>query len=628
MHRRSKLLSPTQARRATLRRLRTLLLACVTLLSWVAAQPPAFGQSAADPAAPTGSAATIPAARQADNVAIITIRGPIDIHTARSVERRIALAERANADAIVIDLDTPGGEVGAVIAITTAIRTTSIANTVAWINPDAISGGAIIALACREIVYNDPARMGDALVITLGLRGLQPVPRDLRSKFLSPVLSDVVNSARRNGYDEYLVQGFVSQGIELWQVREIETGNLLTINENEYRTLFEGDPIRSNPIVASVGAGRTLAGGETGPAEPEPTRRARPRPAEPQPAAEESTLQPIVSEEDFFKPATDEVAELVESVSAGLTEVSRRPTITPADRGRYEFVRYVSTGDGPLVVSRDEALALGLGVATIRSDAELQAFFGAQNLRRLNFSWSESLVRFLTSLPVRAVLIVLFLLGFFIEATSPGTAIAGTIAAVALGALIAPPFMVGMAGWWEIVAITLGIIFILCEIFVLPGFGVFGVLGMLMLFGGLVGTFVPNNGALFPDSPQARSDLLYGVATVALAVITSLAGIWFISKHFATLPIFSRLVLQDTPSDDESQGDPLLAAMREPEHTVRVGEVGIATTPLRPGGTAEFQDELVEATADTGYIDAGTRVRVVRVDAFGVIVEPDDGATA
>lgn len=622
MHRRSKLPNPTaETRRVTLRRLRTLLLACVTLLSWVAAQPPAFGQSAADAAAPT-SAATVPAARQADNVAIITIRGPIDIHTARSVERRIGLAERSNTDAIVIDLDTPGGEVHAVIAITNAIRGSSITNTVAWINPDAISGGAIIALACREIVYNDPARMGDALVITLGLGGLQPVPRDLRSKFLSPVLADVVDSARRHGYDEYLVQGFVSQGIELWQVREIETGNLLTINENEYRMLFEGVPIRSNPIVASIGAGRTLAGGESGASEGESAAR---RGGERPPVRFEEGEHPVVPEEDYFNPATEEVAELIASVSVALTESTQRPTITPADRGRYEFVRYVSTGDGPLVVTRDEALALGLGVATVRSDAELEAFFSAQNLRRLDFSWSESLVRFMTSIPVRGVLIVVFILGFFIEMTSPGTAIAGSIAAIALVGLIAPPFMIGMAGWWEIAAITLGIIFILCEIFVLPGFGIFGILGMLMLFGGLVGTFVPNDGPLFPDSPQARSDLLFGVATVALAVITSLAGIWFISKHFATLPLFSRLVLQDAPNE-EATTEPMLAAMSEPAHQLRIGDLGVTTTPLHPGGTAEFDDQLVEAAAELGFIDAGTKVRVVRIDSFGVIVEPADDA--
>ena len=630
-----------------LRRVRLLVLGLVTVLSWIGAQPSAFGQSDAQPAG--GAPAVVPAARQADNVAIITIHGPIDIHTARSVERRIALAEQANANAIVIDLNTPGGEVGSVIAITDALRTTSIANTVAWINPDAISGGAIIALACREIVFNEPARMGDALVITVGLQGMRPVPPDLRPKILSPVMADVINSARRNGYDEYLVQGFVSQGIELWQVRDTRTGQLLTINEAEYRTLFDGEPIVSNPLVVSVGTGRTITQGrrdppappsESQPSEPQPPE-SRPAPptlpaptpapsAEPDdesdPDATDSAERklPTLLEQDLFTPATSEVADLTASVNPHLSEPTRRPTITPADRGHFEFVRYVTTGDGPLVLTGSEARALGLGTTIIRNDQELQAFFGAQHLRRLDANWSEHFVRFMTSLPVRGLLIVVFILGFFIEMTSPGLAFPGTLAAIALVGLIAPPFMVGMAGWWEVAAVSLGIILILCEIIVLPGFGIFGILGLLLFFAGLVGTFVANNGALFLDSPQARSDMLFCVATVALAVITSLVGMWFISKHFATIPLLNRLVLQDPAAEERDDGDDLIAAMGPAPLELRPGDVGVATTPLRPGGTAEFNDQFVEATADLGYIDAGTRVRVLRVETFGVVVEPID----
>ena len=135
--------------------------------------------------APTPSVASaVPAARQSQNVAVLTIEGPINAMTARAIERRLRAAEDAGADAVVIELDTPGGEVGAVLEICNTIKSSSIPNTVAWIRPDAYSGGAIIALACREIVASDPASMGDALPIQIGPGGLQALPEAERQKIL------------------------------------------------------------------------------------------------------------------------------------------------------------------------------------------------------------------------------------------------------------------------------------------------------------------------------------------------------------------------------------------------------------------------------------------------------------
>ena len=127
---------------------------------------------AADPAQSSGPG-VIPEWRRGEKVVVITIRGEIDqdIHgnsvMATSVTRRIQLAERSGADAIVFELDTPGGSVPAVLEICNRIKSSSITNTVAWINPSAYSGGAVIALACREIVVTSPATLGDAQPISV-----------------------------------------------------------------------------------------------------------------------------------------------------------------------------------------------------------------------------------------------------------------------------------------------------------------------------------------------------------------------------------------------------------------------------------------------------------------------------
>jgi len=611
-------------------------------LGLVAALAPAAVPPAGAPQTPSGVAA----GRQASNVVVITIEGMIDRFTAMSVKRRIAAAEEASADAIVIDLDTPGGEVFAVLEITQAIKATTVPVTVAWINDEAYSGGAIIAISCREIVMNNPAAFGDALIIQSGPGGTEALPDGLRAKFLSPLLADVVDSARRNGYDEYLVQAFVTLGIELWLVRDTQTGRTLAINEDEYKMLFEGDPPRSSPIAPSIGENSLSRqefarnNGSGVPSEtPDPSSGADPLnpvvPAGTAPAPSEAEAPAGADEavgERSFNPAGRSVSDLAGEVELELDQPTSRPVITSGDAGRYELVGYIQDGNGPLIVRNDNAQLLGFGGTIIRNDEDLKQHMGATNLRRLDTNWSEAAARIMTSLPVRGLLIVVFLLGLFLELTSPGLGIPGGVATIALVGLLAPPMVVGMASWWEIAAIGVGMAFIAIELFVLPGFGVFGVVGILMLFAGLVGTFVREDpGGFFPGSEGAQRDLLYGVVTLLLSLVTSGIGMYFIGKHIETLPLFNRMILKNPePGDNDS----MLEAMQSPAASAKVGDEGVAAGPLRPSGrmvVGEGADEKVyDVVADMGWIESGARVRVVSIDGFRVAVEeiPADESSA
>ncbi len=654
-----------------------LLLVAGSLAGWVQApeSAPAGDALAGDgPVAPVtaGASGAVPASRQADRVAIITIEGGIDAITEMSVKRRIKQAEDSGANAMVFEIDSPGGEVGAVLEITNAIKSSSIRNTVAWIHPDAYSGGAIIALACREIVTSDPASFGDALPIVMGMGGAQRATEVMPAeKILPPLLTDVADSARRAGYDEYLVQAIVTDGIELWAVRDTETNQWLFINEDEYRMLFEGDPPRGRPVLTSVpksvsveeGRSRAVGGGsaddaegvmEDGEAVDEDLPAAEDAVAGDESAAggeDERPTNPFG--DDFeeadparaFRAANPELQEIIERARAEQgsavdpTTASQRPVISESMRGRFVEPVYISDGSGPIVMRNDQMQRFGLSSATINNDEELRAFFGAQTMVRTDQSWSEHLVAFLTNPIVRGILIVAFLLGLFVEMTSPGLVVPGSVALGALVALIAPPALIGMAGWWEIAAIGLGIVLIAVEILVLPGFGVFGILGLIGLFAGLVGTFVPDGtGGLFPDTAAGRSDLLYGVATIVLATFTSGVGIYFISKHFGTLPFIGKLVLSEgVARDAEERVDPELAAARPlPTAGPRVGGVATTVSPLRPSGSIEIDGEVVDAVSESGYIESGAAVTIVARRGFSWVVEPgvpglaggDEGAMA
>ena len=134
--------------------------------------------------------APVPAYRQANNVSIITIEGVVDSVTSQSFKRR--LEESKDADAIVIELNTPGGDLMSTLEICYEIKNNAPQNTVAWIRPHAFSAGTIIALACREIIVAPGSTFGDAAPINA--TGA-PIPTTERAKVESPVLAEVIDSA-------------------------------------------------------------------------------------------------------------------------------------------------------------------------------------------------------------------------------------------------------------------------------------------------------------------------------------------------------------------------------------------------------------------------------------------------
>lgn len=592
------------------------------LLSIVALLSPSFAQ----PPAPASPPAAVPASRQARNVAIITIRGEIRPGvTAESFKRRLKEAEVSGADAVVIELDTPGGEVGAVLEICNAIKGSPIPNTVGWVHPTAYSGGALIALACREMVASDPATMGDALPIAVTFGMLNRLPEHERQKILSPLMAEVVDSARRNGYDEYLVQGIVSRGVELWWVEDAQTGRRLAIDRAEYRTIFGSEPPVGRPRLVSAQGDSQPIVIPPGPSPDSPSGTPPPAPGPDTPPA--APLLPPMDDDTAYRPAAPGLEAIAKEVSDAQSVSSDRPIFTEGDRGRYTLIEQVSDGAGPVVMKHDDMERYGFTRATINSDEELRAYFGATTVRRLEASWSERLAFWMTNPLVRGVLIAVFLVALFIELTHPGVALPGAIAVLALVGLVGPPLMVGMANWWEIAAILAGIVLVMLEILVLPGFTVFGALGLILVFGGLIGTFVREEpGQLFPDSPGSRNDLLYGLATILLSTLSASVTIYFVAKNFGSLPLISKLVLRDTSGDEPM--DPLIAAM-DPTDGVGVapGEKGRTITPLRPAGRAMISGRVIDVVADLGFLDANTPVRVVEATPFRITVERDPDPT-
>lgn len=408
----------------------------------------------------------VPAGRQAGRVAVLPITGPIDQVTLWSLERRMKAMQEGAYDALVIELDTPGGEVDATLDICLRLKSDAPANTVAWIHPKAYSAGTIIALACREIVVAPGSVFGDAAPISVmpGL-GLQPLPAAERAKFESPILDELDAAAAKRGEDQRLLQAFVVTERELWLVERTSDGARRFADRADLELLG----------------------------------------LEPQ--------QNIVPPKDLAarRPATP--GEL---------------PLTAADRGGWRVLETIDSSSRLLVAQSDEAMRWGLAADVVKDDAALQSFFAANSIVRFPESWAETLVRFLISWPIRIILIGVFVVALVIESLHPGVGIAGGVAAAALLLLVGAPALVGLAEWWEILLVLAGIVLIGVEVFVLPGTGFAGITGAICVLVGLVASFTgtdPTSAAERGTLLTASSTTIAGIFVGA--ILAWFASRWF-----------------------------------------------------------------------------------------------------
>ena len=511
----------------------------------------------------------VPAERQAGNIAIIPIRGPIDDLTVISVMRRTELAVANGAQAIVLEFDTPGGDMLATLQLCNYIKTQMPVNTIAWVHPHAFSAGAILALATREILVGPASAFGDAAPIQVAPGvGLIPMPPTERAKMEAPLVAEVVDSARLRGYDEHLVQSFVRLGSELWLIRNTTNEKRAIVDAEEYRTVFGSEPPRQAATVAPTVDSSSESVDESEGLIPYFSRY------QSQPMLEGPPTVPQLS----------------------------RARLTEADRGQWTLIEQVAKADQLLVVYPDEAIDLGLAKGRAANEQEIAAWFGATTVTRYEESWSESLVRFLTTWPVRIGLIVVLLVAFVLEALTPGFGIFGSLAIIALLLLVGAPALVGLAEWWELIAVVIGLALVALDIVILPLGGWVAVIGGALVLTGLVSSFVTRD----ISSAIGQQQLFMGIGSTLVGLFGSTAILWFSWKFLPQSLLLRRATLQVAASSQSSD------AILIPSNWPQVGSQAIAITTLRPTGKVQVGNQPFDAQTNGEFVEAGTTVRIVR----------------
>lgn len=277
-----------------------------------------------------------------------------------------------------------------------------------------------------------------------------------------------------------------------------------------------------------------------------------------------------------------------------------------------------------------EALEWDISDGTVDSLDQALAEIGLEgsSVQQVSQSWAESVVRLLTE-PVIASLLfsigsLLIVFDIFSGDISP---LSG--AGIALLALFFwGHYIAGLAGWEGILLVLLGLALIAVEIFIIPGFGVFGILGLVSLGGGL---FISVIGDVTVDS-----DLRRAAYTVGGAMVLMLVGIVLLFIFLPAMTRFRGLVLHTTVGEDApmppepgyrrwfQRGDdaqpegPAVPAM--PSQPSLVGQRGRALSDLRPGGFARINNMRVDVVTQGDYIQAGDLVEVVADDRYRRVV--------
>jgi membrane-bound serine protease (ClpP class) len=260
-----------------------------------------------------------------------------------------------------------------------------------------------------------------------------------------------------------------------------------------------------------------------------------------------------------------------------------------------------------LTLTSLEALQYGMCDTVVHSDKEMHAYLGLtqEDITTLTISMAERIVRFLTNPIISSLLITLAFLGLIFEVKTAGWGVGGTVGVIALILFFGSHYIINLADHIEIIVFIVGLILILIEVLVIPGFGVAGVLGILAVFASFFMTLVGND-------PTGK-DLLNAGATLSSSVILSIIGIFFIAKYLPESKFLNFIIVRDKGEKGAGVKDTRFYKDLE-------GKTGTVTADLKLTGKVEIDGEVYQAISKSDYILSGSKIKVDKVEGNKIIV--------
>ena len=254
--------------------------------------------------------------------------------------------------------------------------------------------------------------------------------------------------------------------------------------------------------------------------------------------------------------------------------------------------------------------------------ARLKARYGLRGkaIRVDGPTWVDSLVTILTDPFVSWVLLFIGLFMLVLELKLPGIGLPAITSALAFLLFFWSHYLSGTADQLEIILFLIGLVCLALEIFVFPGFGIFGLSGGLLM---LCSIIMASHTFIWPTQDYEYRELGFTLLQLMGTLAAVGVGVVILARYFPSLPLLSRLVLKPEPwTGVEAEDGPARPTTDGYESLgFLIGETGRTTSPLRPTGKARFGNQLIDVTADGAFVENDTLVEVVDVQGARVIVK-------
>lgn len=469
-------------------------------------------------------------------------------------------AEEKKVKAVIFELDTPGGRVDVALRYI-SIFAKSRVPVIAYVNPQGISAGMIIALGADRIAINPLGVIGDAMPLELSGGKVRPIAVEPEKVPLEKAPEGTAEKVEDKEKDK----------------KDPEKAAESTVLEKLVEELKKSkeEPVKS-------------------------------------PGSDERKNQNLADQKFltvFFK------------VLQVLAEKNDRPVkVIRATSDPYVVLTKEADGiehasGSPLTLSAKEAKELKVVDYIAANPQEILNQLGIPKakLEIVKKSPAEQIVAFLAQPVLAGILIMLGLVGLFVEIKTPGFGVSGVLGILCLVLFFLGHVASGASEWGPMVIFFVGVLLLLMEIFVIPGFGLVGVLG----FGCMVWSFFAAFG--FGNFDTA-------VRVVGLSLLGTIAVLVLLVMY--VLPktsIFKRFALQSSISTKD--GFNIENGSEEADFPEK-GRHGVALSALRPAGTVEIDGSRFDAITSGEFITPGSAVKVTGRQGFQLKVKEEEDSTA
>lgn len=266
------------------------------------------------------------------------------------------------------------------------------------------------------------------------------------------------------------------------------------------------------------------------------------------------------------------------------------------------------------VANGRRAVELGIADQLVSGKADLARVLNVQSpIPEEQRSWVDTFVLLLNMKFFTFLLLLAGLTALALELSAPGLGVGGFLSLLCFGLFFWSRFLGGTSGWLEVLLFVIGLLCIAAEIFVIPGFGVAGILGLALMLGSLV---MASDRFSMPGDQADWTAFGDDLMTVLGAFLAFLVAAFFLTSYMGKIPGLSRLTLHV----DLAPEDTYFTESAPTWQRVEIGQAGTTVSPLRPSGRIQVDDMLIDVVSEGDYVDVGQPVQVIAKQGNRVVV--------